>query len=179
MPSLLGGHSLPNISQTMDSSSSRHRIDPFEQGWKNCSCLVFGSSGCLFAFGCLSVESRSRSFQPCFRGWSKNTERLKFVKSRYTCTVVPYWMDFRHKLHDIDLIKLNLWSILRNVCILIVTNISSGQSILELIYKKYPFYPKEPFSPKFKKKIKSVSVLEDSLNLEKNKIAKINFIFQE
>ena len=129
-PSLRGGHSLPNISQTVDSSSSRHRIDPFEQGWNNCSCLVFGSFGCLVAFDCLSVESRSRSFQPCFRGWSKNTERLKFVKSRYTCTVVPYWMDFRRKLHDIDLIKLILWSILRNFCLRIGSNISSGQSIL-------------------------------------------------
>ena len=47
----------------------------------------------------------------------------------------------------------------------------------ESLYQ-YPFYPKEPFSPKLKK-LKSVSVLEDSLNLEKNKIAKINFIFQE
>ena len=130
LPSLRGGHSLPNISQRVDSPSSRHRIYPFEQGWKNCSCLVFGSFGCLFAFGYLSIESRSRSFQPCFRGWSKNTERLKFVKSRYTCTVVPYWMDFHHKLHDIDLIKLTLWSISRNVCIRIGTNISSGQSIM-------------------------------------------------
>ena len=111
LPNHQGGHSLLDTSQIVDFSSSRHRIDPFEQGWKNCSrsYSLFDMFGWSFLVVSWAMKI-SGFFQPCFRGWSKNTARLKFVKSRYTCTAVPYWMDFRHRLRDIDLFKLKFLS---------------------------------------------------------------------
>ena len=95
---------LPNRPSGQETpESSRHRIDSFEQGWKNVRSEAFGIFG-LFAFDVLVVENVS--FQPCFRGWSKNTVRLKIVKCRYTCVAVPYWMDFHHILRDINFFKL-------------------------------------------------------------------------
>ena len=111
LPNHQGGRSLLDTSQIVDFSSSRHRIDPFEQGWKNCSrsYSLFDMFGWSFLVVSWAMKI-SGFFQPCFRGWSKNTVRLKFVKSRYTCTAVPYWMDSRHRLRDIDLYKLKFWS---------------------------------------------------------------------